>query len=264
MSEKYEQNKKSDQGEALDQVEKKVQNEKNIHNESKQRRPQLSLTRTIPKPTYYISAIDGEFADFSFNEERSTQFKGKWREQIFKVDELSPIDVEFGTGNGNHFSHHACQNPKRSIVGFELKYKPLIQSIRRALQGGAQNARILRYHAHNVDLVFEKNEINNVYIHFPDPWERPKQFKNRIVCETFLKRLYELQREGSFVEFKTDSRDYFLWALNEIKKSPYKIEFQSLDLHQSPQLEKNFITTFEKIFIKKGIPINYCRLVKKR
>lgn len=227
-----------------------------------ERRPQLSLTRTIPKPTYYISAIDGEFAEFAFNEERAPTNKGQWRSTVFKVEEATPIDLEFGTGNGQHFAHHANTNPNRCLVGFELKYKPLIQSIRRALNRGAKNARILRYHAHNADLAFADNEINNVYVHFPDPWERPKKFKNRIVCETFLKRLFQLQRPGSFVEFKTDSRDYFLWALEEIKKTPYILEFHTLDLHQSPMAEGNFITTFEKIFLGEKIPINACRLRK--
>jgi len=227
-----------------------------------EKRPRISLTRTIPKPTYYITAIDNEFKDFAFNEEKSTLFKGLWRNDIFKVDPSTPIDLEFGTGNGQHFSHHAISNPNRCLVGFELKYKPLIQSIRRTLNGGANNARILRYHAHNADLVFAPNEINNVYIHFPDPWERPKKFKNRIVCETFLKRIHALQQPNSFIEFKTDSRDYFLWALQEIAKTPYTIEFHTLDLHQSPFKEGNFITTFEKIFLKDGIPINACRLVK--
>ncbi len=229
----------------------------------KNQRPQLSLTRTIPKPTYYISAIDGEFSEFAFNEERASLFKGKWRSEVLKVEDQFPLDVEFGTGNGHHFSHRAMSEPGRGIVGFELKYKPLIQSIRRALNGGAKNARILRYHAHNVDLVFDQNEINNVYIHFPDPWERPKKFKNRIVCETFLRRLYDLQRPGSIVEFKTDSREYFLWAMDEISRSPYQLVYQTLDLHQSDFHEQNFITTFEKIFMKQGIPINACRLIKK-
>lgn len=227
-----------------------------------EKRPQLSLTRTIPKPTYYINAIDGEFADFAFNEERAPLQKGQWRADRFKVPNETPLDVEIGTGNGHHFAHHAVKNPDRCLVGFELKYKPLIQTIRRALQGGAQNARITRYHAHNIDLIFEENEINNVYIHFPDPWERPKKFKNRIVCETFLNRLHALQRPGSFVEFKTDSREYFLWALKEIEKTPYHLEFQTLDLHQSALAESNFLTTFEKIFMKEGLPINACRLRK--
>jgi tRNA (guanine-N7-)-methyltransferase len=236
-------------------------------------RPRINTTSLIPHPNVYICALEGEFSNFAFNEERAPLFKGKWRSEIFKSTKQNflnenvqlndvPIDVEFGTGNGHHFAHHASSHPKRFLVGFELKYKPLVQSIRRALNLKAQNARILRYHAHNIDLVFEQNEINNVYVHFPDPWERPRKFKNRIICETFLNRLYELQRADSFVEFKTDSREYFLWALKEIKNTPYKVEFETLDLHASSTKDSNFITTFERIFIRQGIPINYIKLRK--
>jgi tRNA (guanine-N7-)-methyltransferase len=73
-----------------------------------------------------------------------------------------------------------------------------------------------------------------------------------------------MQREGSFLEFKTDSREYFLWSLDEIKETPYKVEFQTLDLYQSDSeyLKNNFQTTFEKIFVRQKIEINYIRLRK--
>jgi tRNA (guanine-N7-)-methyltransferase len=226
-------------------------------------RPQINRTKGILNPNVYINALEGEYSKYAFSEERAPIHKGKWRRDIFNASpEETPLDVEFGTGNGHHFAHHAIQNPNRLVMGLELKYKPLIQTIRRALFGGAQNARISRYHAHNIDLIFEPQEINNVYIHFPDPWERPRKFKNRIVCETFLKRLFELQRPGSFIEFKTDSREYFLWALNEIKRTPYKIELKTLDLHSTDLKENNFVTTFERIFIRQNIPINYVKLIR--
>lgn len=226
------------------------------------RRPKLNSTKSIPNPHKYISALLGEFKDYAFDEERASLFKGVWRSEVFKTPLGHPIDVEVGTGNGNHFAHHAMKHKGRSLVGFELKYKPLIQSIRRVINAGGKNARIARFHAHNIDQVFAVNEINNVYIHFPDPWDRPKHYKNRIVKQEFLERLYGLQQEGSFVEFKTDSRSYFLWAMKEIKKTKYKIEFETLNLHGTDKASENFITTFEKIFIRQGIEINYVLLRK--
>ncbi len=226
-------------------------------------RPRINITAEILNPNVYINALENEYKDYAFSEERVLQWKGQWREKVFKVDDNIPIDLELGTGNGHHFAHHANTNPNRCLIGFELMYKPLIQSIRRARNAGAKNARIARYHVHNLDLLFNSNEINNIYIHFPDPWLRPRKFKNRIVCETFLNRMYNLQKSNSFIEFKTDSREYFLWALTEIKKTKYKIETQTLDLHSVEELKaKNFVTTFERIFLKQNIPINYVRLIK--
>ncbi|MBC7371451.1 MAG: tRNA (guanine-N7)-methyltransferase [Bdellovibrionaceae bacterium] len=207
-------------------------------------------------------ALDGEFSHIAFNEERAPSNKGKWRSEIFKAVETIPMDVEIGTGAGTHFAHYANNNPERLVVGLELKYKPLIQSIRRAVKGGSKNAAIARFHAFNIDELFMAGEINNVFIHFPDPWTSPKKPKNRVVNTMILDWLHEMQRPGSYIDFKTDSRVYFLWALEEIKNSKYKVVHQTLNLHASEHKEHNFMTTFEKIFVAQGTEINYIRLLK--
>ena len=228
------------------------------------RRTQINLTRLLPNQNAYTLALDNEFKLFAFNEERAPLNKNKWRSEIFKCEDSIAVDVEIGTGSGMHFSHRANANLKRNLVGLELKYKPLIQSIKRAQAMGARNTAICRYHAFNIDLLFAKNEINNVFIHFPDPWVTPRKPKNRVVNRQILNEIFMMQREGSFLEFKTDSREYFLWALEEIKETPFKVEFQTLNLYSEggKYFAENFQTTFEKIFVKQGIEINYIKLVK--
>lgn len=226
------------------------------------RRPQISLTRNLKTPNYYTAGIDGEFRDYAFNEERAPLNRGRWRSEIFKVPLSTAMDLEIGTGNGNHFQFHALKHPERCLVGIELKYKPLIQSIRGCLRKGAYNARICRYHAMNVDLMFEPNELDNIFIHFPDPWVTPRKPRNRFVNARVLDWLFELQRPGSFLDFKTDSREYFLWSMEQIRKSKYKIIFETTNLHETEMAKENFITQFEKIFMRQGIEINFVRLQK--
>jgi tRNA (guanine-N7-)-methyltransferase len=230
------------------------------------RRPRLNLTRTLPVPNAYTLALDGEFAAVAFNEERAPLNRGRWRSAVFKVGEDVPMDLEIGTGAGTHFAHYAKARPERMVVGLEVKYKPLIQTIRRAVVGGSKNAAVARFHAFDVADLFSEGEINNVFIHFPDPWTSPKKPRNRVVSEQILRQLHALQRPGSIIEFKTDSREYFLWALEEIERSPYKVLFQTLDLHHDPAgaqaKAENFKTTFENIFVRQGIPINFIRLLR--
>ena len=232
--------------------------------ENNQRRPQINSTRLLPNQNAYTLALNNEFRNYAFDEERAPLNKNKWRTEIFKCEDSKPVDVEIGTGAGMHFAYRANKNLERNLVGLELKYKPLIQSIKRAQMQGATNAAICRYHAFNIDLLFEKNEINNVFIHFPDPWTTPRKPKNRVVNVQIMNAIYEMQRPGSFLEFKTDSREYFLWALEEIKQTKYKIEFQTLNLYSEggKYFAENFPTTFEKIFVRQGIEINYIKLVK--
>lgn len=220
----------------------------------------INLTRELPVQNQYTLALDNEYREFAYNEERAPLNKGKWRSEIFKASEEQPLDLEIGTGTGYFFNQQALKKPERLLLGMELKYKPLIQTIRRAKKAGAQNVAVCRYHGFNIDDLFAENELDNVYIHFPDPWVTPKKPKNRIVQKSILDKIHQLQKPNAFIEFKTDSLVYFEWALEEIKKSKYKIEFCTFDLHQSEKVSENFITGFEAIFLKQGIKINYVLL----
>ena len=225
-------------------------------------RRQINITKDLPHQNAYTTALNGEYAHVAFDECRAPLNKGLWRTQVFQVSESVSMDVEVGTGNGTYFAHHAKTHHDRMLVGLELKYKPLIQTIRRALNGGCKNAAVARYHAFNIDELFAEGEIDDVYIHFPDPWTSPKKPKNRFVCLQNLELLYKLQKPGSYINFKTDSLVYFLWAMEEIRRSPYKIIFETQDLHNSEMKSQNFETAFEKIFLREGIKINFVRLHK--
>ena len=224
------------------------------------RRPQIVKTKDLRVPNEYTLALDGECSHVAFSEERAPLNKGLWRSQVFNQPPEFPIDLEIGTGNGLHFQHRAVNFKDRGILGVELKYKPLIQSIRGALRKGATNARIMRLHAFNIDHALAAQEINDVFIHFPDPWTSPKKPKNRLVNPRMIDLLFEMQRPGSKLDFKTDSREMFLWAMEFLPSTKYKIEFQTLNLHQSAMASENIITGFEKIFLRQGIEINFVRL----
>lgn len=226
-------------------------------------RPRLSLTRDLRRPTEYVKMMNGEFSEWTYNEERAPQLKGRWREESLKVGNDYPLDLEIGTGNGYHFAHLANAHTDRALVGIELKFKPLIQSIRRALRGGAKNVRAVRYDAACIDDLFAKGELNNVYIHFPDPWTKKRKWKHRLIQEDFLVMLHGLMRPGSYLDFKTDSLDYFEWAMERFQKSPFEITRETRDLHNSEWQKENFVTHFERIFLEQGFKINYARLIRR-
>ncbi len=141
-----------------------------------------------------------------------------------------------------------------------MRYKPLIQTIRRALSRECKNARVSRYNAYLLNELFTPGELNDVFIFFPDPWEKLRQQKHRLVRDEFLTQMFEMQRPGSRLIFKTDSRDYFDWSLTRFKRSPYKVVGYTYDLHASEFASSNFITQFENIFLRQGLKIGYALL----
>lgn len=227
-------------------------------------RNRLSLTHSIPRHLNpYIDLMLGEYAPYTRTEEQALGLKGRWRQEVFAVSESTPLDLEIGTGNGFHFSHHCLTSPDRVVVGLEIKFKPLVQSIRRVVREGGKNGCMVRFHGGGADQMFLPSEVDNIYIHFPDPWPKKRHFKNRLIQDDFLGKMHGLQKPGSFLEFKTDSESYFEWAAEKMENSPYEVEFLTEDLHNSERASSNFVTQFESLFLRKGLPIHYALLRKK-
>ncbi len=223
----------------------------------------VSRTRDLPKPNLYAKALINENLEFNYDEEKCLEFKAKWRQESFGVSVDTPMDLEIGTGNGFHFAHYVQQNPDRRVLGLELKYKPLIQSVKRCLRNASTNFRMLRYSANYIEDLFADEELDNVFIHFPDPWGKERQQKHRLLQACFFQSLYRLQRPGSFVEFKTDHQEYFEFVLQELKGSPYIVTRKTFDLHNSEWASQNFQTHFEKLWTSKGLKSHMLRLEKK-
>ena len=234
---------------------------------SKGAQTRLNLTKNILNPTEYVNALLGEYADWAFNEEEALSLKGCWREKVFGVNQNTFLNLEVGPGNGLHLSRVCGKHPDQKFLAVELKYKPLIQTVRRLKREGLNNGRGLRYNAALLDHLFKPLELNNIYIHFPDPWPKKRQRKHRLLTESFAEKTYKLQRPGSFIEIKTDDQAYLLEAKHVFTKVSYTLRKYTQDLHEDFKRDQEFfqnLSQFELLFVKKHIPIGFLKLEKTR
>src|SRR5258708_7940906 len=146
----------------------------------------MSLTRNIPNPNIYVKMLP-EYAGWIFPEEEALKFKNRWSEAF--VDRSLPVDLEIGCGNGFFFEHQVKSRQDRNLLGIELKYKPLVQTVRRVRKLNLGNGRGIRFHAKLIDQIFAGDEINHIFIYFPDPWPKLRQQKNRLLKTEFLTKL---------------------------------------------------------------------------
>lgn len=227
--------------------------------------PELTPTKSLnPANNQYVKMLLEDFADRAFDEEKAIEFKGKWK-QVLTGKTYDKVDLEIGTGNGYHFANRSSKDTERLLLGIEIKFKPLVQAIRRALKEGAENnAFMMRFNAYQIQRLFEKEEIDNIYIHHPDPWPKKRNWKHRLIQNEYMDKLFEIQKPGSIIEFKTDSKDYFFWSKEIFEKSKYKVIAYTEDLHHSEFADQNFVTHFETIFLRKGQPIYYTQLLKEQ
>ena len=109
--------------------------------------------------------------------------------------------------------------------------------------------------------IFEKGEVQRIYLNFSDPWPKARHAKRRLTSREFLARYSQILTAGETVEFKTDNRDLFEFSLEEVTEAEgWTLLAHTFDLHhQEDMMEGNVMTEYEEKFSSMGNPI--CKLI---
>jgi tRNA (guanine-N7-)-methyltransferase len=171
---------------------------------------------------------------------------------------------ELGSGSGGHLVAHALENPSQLFIGFELRFKRAYRTIVKAEQLGIKNLRMIQGDANSIVSLFSQQELYGIYINFPDPWEKNRWRKHRLVSLDFMQKITPLLRTNGFFSHKTDHLEYFQSSLRIIESlADLSVEVATFDLH-SLELSNNLVKSeFENLFISKGLPVNYLLAKKK-
>ena len=76
----------------------------------------------------------------------------------------------------------------------------------------------MRVDARELPDIFEKGEVQKIYLNFSDPWPKARHAKRRLTSREFLARYEKILISEGVVEFKTDNRELFEFSLEEVKK----------------------------------------------
>lgn len=182
--------------------------------------------------------------------------KGSWKE-LFGNDH--PIQIEVGMGKGRFIMDMARLHKDRNFVGIEMYDSVLLRAVqkREQLEEELPNLYFIRMDARNLPEVFEKGEVDRIYLNFSDPWPKDRHAKRRLTSRQFLERYEKILAEGGKVEFKTDNRPLFEFSLEEVKEAGWVLEACTFDLHHEEQMmEGNVMTEYEEKFSQAGNPIH--------
>ena len=170
------------------------------------------------------------------------------------------IYVEFGSGSGGHLIDLAESLPGAHCIGFEIRYKRAVRTIEKSVVRNINNTWILRTDGNNIDKVFDEASIDRIYVNFPDPWSRPREWKHRTLSERFLDKCSKLLKPSGQLWVKTDHEEYFRSFLKKIKRdNRFTLLGVTEDLYSSEFISDNIVTEFESLFISQGLPIYHLR-----
>ncbi len=193
-------------------------------------------------------------SEFVVQDEES--MKGKWRE---KFGNDNPIHIEIGMGKGKFIIQLAKENPNINYIGVEKFSSVLVRAIEKQTEEQLPNLLFIRMEAEYIGNVFDKGEVDYIYLNFSDPWPKDRHAKRRLTSVQFLERYKEILAEGGGITFKTDNRPLFDFSLEQIDEAGWVKDNVTFDLHNSPYVEGNVMTEYEQKFSEMGNPI--CRVV---
>lgn len=196
--------------------------------------------------------------EFVFTE--SQGMKGTWSE-VFHND--NPIHIEIGMGKGIFITTLAGMNPDINYVGIEKYSSVLLRAVEKQNELQLPNLRFIRMDAESICEVFDKDEVDRIYLNFSDPWPKDRHAKRRLTSRQFFGRYDQMLKMDGRVEFKTDNRPLFDFSVEEVKEAGWNLDVVTYDLHNDAVLcEGNVMTEYERKFSEMGNPI--CKLIATR
>lgn len=185
--------------------------------------------------------------------------KGKWK-SFFNND--NPIVLELGCGKGEYTIGLAKLDRSRNFIGIDIKGARLWRGAKTALEENLGNVAFVRTQIELIDLIFAENEVDEIWITFPDPQLKYKRTKHRLTNKVFLDKYKFILKDKGAINLKTDSEFMHGYTLGLLHGLDCEILYANHDIYKnegSPKEVMDIKTFYEKQYLEKGKPITYIK-----
>lgn len=185
------------------------------------------------------------------------RYKGKW-DSFFGNDQ--PIVLELGCGKGEYTIGLAQRDPNKNFIGVDIKGARFWRGAKTAVEQKLRNVAFLRTQIELVDHLFGENEVDEIWITFPDPQIKYKRTKHRLTNQEFLKKYKRILKPDGIVHLKTDSEFMHGYTLGLLHGLGHEILYSNHDVYRnegSPSEVLEIQTFYENQYLQKGKPITY-------
>lgn len=144
-------------------------------------------------------------------------FKNEKLNLIDVFGNTNPVVIEIGFGMGKATAEIAEKNPDVNYIGIEVHTPGVGRLLGEIRSRDLKNLYIIEHDALEVlDNMIGDGSVNGFHIFFPDPWQKKKHHKRRMVkrpnTDLFSRKLCA----GGYIYFVTDWREYADFALEEL------------------------------------------------
>jgi len=190
--------------------------------------------------------------------EHPGDMKNNWA-SYFK--NTNPITLELACGKGEYAVGLGRLHPAKNFIGIDIKGNRIWKGAKTALTEKLHNVAFLRIEIDKINEYFGENEVNEIWITFPDPQLRLSKAKKRLTHPKFL-RLYQqiLSNEGT-INLKTDSPDLYLFTKTVINLFQLELLLDSDNIYAMQEVSKELQikTHYERLDIAKSNKVHYLK-----
>ncbi len=121
----------------------------------------------------------------------------------------NPVVIEIGFGNGDTTAEVAIKRPEFNYIGIEVFLQGFVNLLGQLGDRAIENVRIIRFNAVDVlNHMIPDSSVEGFHIFFPDPWQKKRHHKRRLMNPEFLHLLARKIRKGGYIYLVTDWEEY--------------------------------------------------------
>lgn len=202
------------------------------------------------------------------------EMQGKWNaffEQLSGKQGSKPLTLELACGRGEYAVGLGRMYPDQNFIGIDLKGNRIWKGASIANKEGLKNIAFIRTQIDQVTNYFAKEEVDEIWITFPDPQLRWSKAKKRLTHPKFLRLYQQILKKGKtaasnnaitkpgIVHLKTDSPHLYLFTLKVIELYALTLLYKTENVYAETMIDPRCLikTYYEGLDIAQSSKIHY-------
>ena len=201
----------------------------------------------------YDNVIQPEIEDVSGKDH---PIKGRWNQDLFKNG--NPITIELGCGKGEYTVGLANNFPQNNFIGIDIKGARMWRGAKTSNEQKLPNVAFLRTRIEFINSFFSSDEVDEIWITFPDPHPGGRNSNKRLTSPWFLNSYRLFLKDKGLIHLKTDNKELYDFTCKVLSHNNVETIISTNDLY-TEKIDNilSIRTHYEKIFLDAGLKINY-------
>ncbi len=202
------------------------------------KRIRFEAIKSFPNVLQYPEGMPGKWGDF---------FKNNY-----------PLPLELACGKGEYTVGLAKMYPGRNFLGVDMKANRIYVGAKKCLEEKIANSAFLRTHIDKLPSYFNKAEVSEIWLTFPDPQLRKSRATRRLTHPKFIRIYQQILAPGGRIHLKTDSPVLYQFTKWVIHMYGLTLLEDIDDIHSGPPKDELMIRThYESLDIAQSKRVHY-------